>query len=263
MCGQCGLILADNCRRRQDKLRHLRYIFLRLLALNEFRGKHASGVALIDNDGGYRLLKRPIEASKFVCMPEFRDVLLDLSNKTSLLLGHARFATVGSVEKMSNGHPIKSGCCLATANGTIFNADALFKKFRLTRFAEVDSEFIARLADKHAPDGEIKVKNFVHSLRHCRGQISAVVASLFDPQRVVILKGNKPLSLRYNPKLRAVIYSSDAFHLDVVLKGDGDWKKLDLPSMTCSVFDTGNLPEFETMPFNFKREKRRIFSCTI
>jgi glucosamine 6-phosphate synthetase-like amidotransferase/phosphosugar isomerase protein len=178
-------------------------------------------------------------------------------------MGHARFATVGSVENITNSHPIKSGCCIATANGTIFNADELFRKFRLRRFAEVDSELIARLADKHAPDGEIRVKNFVHSLRHCRGQISAVVASLFDPQRAIVLKGNKPLSLRYNQKLRAIIYSSDNFHLDVALKGNDGWNELKLAPMTCAVFDTGNLPEFETMPFNFKREKRRIFSCTI
>ncbi len=261
MCGQAGIILADNGRRRQDKMERLRFIFMRLLALNEYRGKHASGMVLVQKDGQYRLLKRPIAASKFVCLLECRDVLRDLSNRTPLLMGHARFATVGSVEKMANGHPIKSGCCLATANGTIFNADDLFRKFRLNRFAEVDSEFIARLADKHAPDGEIKVKNFVHSLRHCRGQISAVVTSLLDPQRIIVLKGNKPLSLRYNPKLRAIIYSSEAFHLAVALRDDVGWKEIKLTPMSCAVFNTGNLPEFETLPFNFKPEKRRILSC--
>jgi glucosamine 6-phosphate synthetase-like amidotransferase/phosphosugar isomerase protein len=255
------MILAGNGRRRRDKLDNLRFIFMRLLALNEFRGKHASGMVLVKNDGRYRLLKRPVAASKFVCSPECRDVLRDLSNKTSLLMGHARFATVGSVEKMTNGHPIKSGCCLATANGTIFNADDLFRKFRLTRFAEVDSEFIARLADKHAPDGEIRAKNFVHSLRHCRGQISAVVTSLLDPQRIIVLKGNKPLSLRYNPKLRAIIYSSEAFHLAVVLKDDDGWRELKLAPMSCAVFNTVNLPDFETLPFTFKRQKRRRLLC--
>ncbi len=261
MCGQAGLIFAGNCRRRQDKLDNLRFTFMRLLALNEFRGRHASGIALIENNGGYRLLKRPVKASHFVRTLECRDVLRDLSNKTTLLMGHARFATVGSVEKMSNGHPIKSGCCLATANGTIFNADKLFRKFRLNRFAEVDSELIARLADRHAPDGEIKVRNFVHSLRHCRGQISAVVTSLLAPQRIIILKGNKPLSLKYNPKLRAIIYSSEAFHLAVALKDDGGWKELALPPMTCAVFNTARLPEMELHPFKFNKQSWREVLC--
>jgi len=262
MCGQVGLILAP-ARRSREKFGDLRYTFLRLLALNEFRGKHASGVALIDNDGAYRLLKRPIEASKFVCMPEFREVMESLSNKTTLLMGHARFATVGSHENMVNNHPNKAGCCLSTMNGTIYNADELFKKLRLRRFAEVDSELIARLADRHAPDGEIKVANFVHALRFCRGQISAIAASLLDPERVIILKGNRPLSLRYNPKLRVILYSSDALHLDIVLKDDGSWDMLDLPMMTCSVFDIRKLPEFATMPFNFIKEKRRKDACAI
>ena len=175
-------------------------------------------------------------------------------------MGHARLATVGSIANTSNSHPIKSGCCLTTANGTIFNADELFRKLRLRRFAEVDSELIARLADKHAPDGEILVRNFVHTLGLCRGQISAVVASFMDPCKVIILKGNKPLSLRYSAKYRAIIYSSDALHLDIVLKPDDGWKPLAIDYMSCGIFNAKDLPQFEILPFNFIRT-RRVISC--
>jgi glucosamine 6-phosphate synthetase-like amidotransferase/phosphosugar isomerase protein len=262
MCGQCGIIFAEGGK-TLETLEHLRYIFLRLLALNEFRGKDSSGVAMVNNDGTYRLLKRPIATSKFICLPEYHKLADALSDQTSLLMGHARFATVGSVKKMSNGHPIKSGCCLATANGTIFNASELFRRFRLNRFAEVDSELIARLADRHAPYGDIEIKNYLHALRLCRGQISAVVTSLLNPQNVIILKGNKPLSLRYNSQYGAIVYSSDELHLSIALRDDGNWKKLELSPMTCAVFDTGKLPEFKTLSFVFRCQKRRKNLCAI
>ena len=261
MCGQAGLILASNGRRNEEKLAHLRDVFTRLLALNQFRGEHATGIASVNVDGSYRLLKRPIKASEFVCFDEYRNHMNELSNKTTLIMGHARLATVGSIENTGNCHPIKSGCCLATANGTIFNADELFKKLKLRRFAEVDSELIARLADKHAPDGEILVRNFVHSLRLCRGQISAVVASFMDPCKVIILKGNRPLSLRYSAKYRAIIYSSDELHLDIVLDTDGDWKPLEMEYMSCGIFNAKDLPTFEVLPFNFIRTRRVTISC--
>jgi len=263
MCGQAGLILASNGRRNEEKLEYLQDTFSRLLALNQFRGEHATGIALINDDGSYRLLKRPMKASEFVCLNEYRNLIEELSNKTTIIMGHARLATVGSIENTGNSHPIKSGCCLATANGTIFNADELFRKLRLHRFAEVDSELIARLANRHAPDGEILARNFVHSLRLCRGQISAVVASFLDPYKVIILKGNRPLSLRYSAKYRTIIYSSDELHLDIVLEPNGDWKPLEMEYMTCGIFNAKELPEFEILPFNFIRTRRTTISCAI
>jgi hypothetical protein len=85
MCGQAGLILAASGRRNEEKLEHLRDVFTRLLALNQFRGEHATGIALINGDGSYRLLKRPMKASEFVCLNEYRNLIEELSNKKPLL----------------------------------------------------------------------------------------------------------------------------------------------------------------------------------
>ena len=68
MCGQADLILASNSRRNEEKLAHLRDVFTRLLALNQFRGEHATGIASVNMDGNYKLLKRPIKASEYVCL---------------------------------------------------------------------------------------------------------------------------------------------------------------------------------------------------
>jgi hypothetical protein len=89
--------------------------------------------------------------------------------------------TRGSEANSRNNHPIRSGIIIGTHNGTIYNADYLFRRLGLPRYAEVDSELLFRLADRFAPDGTIDGRGFRKALRLCRGQMSAVLASRLDP----------------------------------------------------------------------------------
>lgn len=253
MCGQAGIIIG-NAKRSEADLEYFRTTFSRLLRLNQGRGHHATGVAVITGDCGYQLLKRPMESSAFVNLYDFHKLMNSVNGSTTLIMGHTRHATVGCVEKTANAHPIRSGCCLATVNGTIFNADVLFEKFNLTRFAEVDSELIARLADYYAPDGKIKVGRFLNSLKYCRGQLTSILTSFIAPEEVIVLKGNRPLSLRYNKKLKAIFYSSEEIQLDAVLHGEGNWIKLKLAPMTCAVFNVDKLTKVELVKFKFIKQ---------
>jgi glucosamine 6-phosphate synthetase-like amidotransferase/phosphosugar isomerase protein len=259
MCGQTGIIFG-NAERSEDELKYFRELFQRLLLLNRIRGPHAAGVAAVNSDGCFQLLKRPLEAASFTLLPEYGEFMDSLKENTTLIMGHTRFATVGSAEKTENAHPIRSGCCLGTVNGTIFNADTLFKRFGLTRFAEVDSELIVRLADKCAPEGKIQVGKFLDCLTDCRGQLSAVLTSLAAPREVVILKGNKPLSLFFNPRMNAIIYSSENTHIMMALRGDRNWIALNLPHMTCAVFNVEDLisPQINRLKFITQSRRNRL-----
>ena len=46
--------------------------------------------------------------------------------------------TRGDERVNRNNHPIRAGDVIGTHNGTIYNADYLFRRFKLRRFAEVD-----------------------------------------------------------------------------------------------------------------------------
>lgn len=256
MCGQCGIILGT-AKRDSKELKYFCEVFERLLLLNQKRGHHATGIAAVDLNCGYQLLKRPMEAVSFTALAEYRDLMNSLKPNTTLLMGHTRFATVGDVEKVENAHPIRSGTCLGTVNGTIFNADELFKKFKLMRFAEVDSELIVRLACQCAPKGNIDINKLLGCIRHCRGQLTAVLTSYIVPEQVIILKGNRPLSLFYNPKLNAIIYSSETTHIMTALRGDKNWLKLNLAPMTCVVFNIDNLITPKAYPLKFIAQGRR------
>ena len=68
-------------------------------------------------------------------------------------MGYTRWRTRGNEFNNHNNHPIRAGIVLGTHNGTIFNADHLFRRLGLPRYAEVDNELIFRLVDRFAPEG--------------------------------------------------------------------------------------------------------------
>ena len=65
MCGRAGIILGGK-RRRAGERDHLAWLFTRLLAFNERRGPHATGVAWLKCHGRHKLFKRPVRAGRFV-----------------------------------------------------------------------------------------------------------------------------------------------------------------------------------------------------
>ncbi len=256
MCGQAGIILGQK-RRRAEERDHLAWLFTQLLVFNEPRGPHATGVAWLKRDGEHRLFKRPVPASQFVSDKAFHEVLSGVDNRTTLLLGHTRWRTRGDEQINENNHPIRAGDILGTHNGTIYNANYLFRRFKLRRFAEVDSELLCRLAGRAARGGPIDTVRLKDRLRFCRGQMAAVLASRLDPETVLVLKGNKPLELRFHARHRAVLYASDPAYLDAALDGERGWHELAVPAMSLIRFRHRNMWDFSIERFEFVAQARR------
>ena len=256
MCGQAGIILGQK-RRRAEERYHLAWLFTQLLVLNEPRGPHATGVAWLDRDGEHKLFKRPVRASRFVSDKAFHEVLAGIDNRTTLLLGHTRWRTHGDERVNGNNHPIRAGDILGTHNGTIYNANTLFRRFKLPRFAEVDSELLFRLAGRSGRNGRIDIDRFKERLKLCRGQMAAVLASRLDPETILVLKGNKPLELRIHDRHRAVLYVSDAAYLDAVLDTERGWRELTVPPMSLMLFRHRMLADCSIEPFEFIAQTRR------
>ncbi len=148
---------------------------------------------------GHKLFKQPVRADRFKSDKAFHEVLAGIDNRTTLLLDHTRRRTRGDEKINENNRSIRAGDILGTYNGTIYNANTLFRRFKLHRFAEVDSELLFRLAARAGRNGRIDVERFKGRLKLCRGQMAAVMASRPDPETTLVLKGNKPLELRSSP----------------------------------------------------------------
>lgn len=252
MCAQLGLIFGTKIRSTNDQeylTKLFGWLFTYLLLLSERCGPHATGVALLKSDGEYSLFKRPLTASEFIKDQGFKEILGNIDARTTLLLGHTRWQTRGDVSNNMNNHPIRAGEVIGTHNGTILNADHLFDHLELPRHAEVDSELIFRIADATLREGSLDPVALKARLALCRGQISAVMASRQDPKTVMIIKGNKPLEMRYHKKHQALIYASDIAYLDVVLMGDSGWQTIPTVPMSLMTFHCDDLMSFTSEPF--------------
>jgi glutamine phosphoribosylpyrophosphate amidotransferase len=230
MCGLAG-VFFETADRSPEELRHLTGLFARLLAISELRGDHASGVAILRRKGKPRILKAPIAASRFVRRKDFERAISRVGPETTLLMGHARWTTRGDPADNRNNHPILAGRIVGTHNGTITNADELFSRLDLPREADVDSEILFRLADQARLGRAIDETALLGGLALCRGQMSAAIASVLDPGRLLLFRGNRPLQARYDPRRRALIYASEALFLDAVLAGEPGWRGVPLPPM--------------------------------
>jgi amidophosphoribosyltransferase len=257
MCGQVGLILGRKRRTRHD-LQELRDIFVALLLHSEVRGPHATGMAWLKVDGSHRLAKAPVPAHEWVASPTFQQALAAVDSRTTLLMGHTRWSTRGDPANNRNNHPLHTGVVLGTHNGTIYNAEQLFRKLSLPRYAEVDSEVLFRLADRHTPEDAIDPIGFTAALRWCRGQISAVLASTLDPATILVLKGNKPLHLWFNRQRRVVAYASETRFLEAALALDegADWRCLKVPRMTLLTLSHDGAWHTALRPLDFIAQER-------
>jgi len=180
MCGQVGIIFGRK-RRRPGEWDYLREVFIRKLLHSEERGPHASGLAWLKTDGSHRIFKRPMRARELVYEKTFQELLGQVDNEATILMGHTRWRTRGNEFNNRNNHPIRAGIVIGTHNGTIYNTDYLFRRLGLLRYAEVDSELIFRLADRFAPEGPIDQEGLNKALALCRGQMSAGLASPSTP----------------------------------------------------------------------------------
>lgn len=250
MCGQVGVIFGTK-RRTRDEINYLTWVFTRALEISEERGPHATGIVWVNREGEHRLFKRPVPASDFVHDKAFGEVLGGADNSVTVLMGHTRFVTRGDAAVNENNHPLRTGDCLVTHNGTILNADHLFRRFHFERHADVDSEIIGRIADACIVDGRIDVKALHDGLALCRGQMSAVIMAKIDPGTVIIAKGNKPLELMYHPLFRAAVYASDAKYLRSVQTDVPGWIVLPTKPMNILVFRVVDLPKLDCLPFHF------------
>ena len=203
MCGLAGVIL-QNKSRTEDEMSLVTAGFERMLKSANTRGGHATGFALIDNQGNYSIHKRNVNAHQFLLMPETQMTLDSVTTDDILIMGHTRYATKGSPKINRNNHPIRAGHTIGTHNGWVRNDDELFDKFDLDRFAQVDSEVIFRMYNNAD-----SVDDFIDNrLSLIQGKLCIVWTDLERPEYVYIVKANNPLEMVYIPSLNTIAYGS-------------------------------------------------------
>ncbi len=223
MCGQAGIIFG-NKERSKRVYTDLRRKFAKLLLLNEERGAKATGIASMDWDGSSELYKEPLPATDFIPMRGTGEILSTIGDHTSILMGHTRYPTGGTIYRNRNNHPIRAGNVFGTHNGSVWNADRIFRSRQLKRFAEVDSEVLFRLAGHCTYQARIEADALAKGLNRCKGSITSIMISRTEPGRRVVVKRSTPLHFRKSKRHNVLVYSSDPEHLESVIPATRYWK---------------------------------------
>ena len=75
--------------------------------------------------------------------------------------------------------------------------------------------------------------------------------------QLAVIKGNKPLSLRYSRKHRAVLYASEPEYIEAALDDLRGWRELEIPPLTMLTFRHETLKEWQSHPFKFVCQERK------
>jgi glucosamine 6-phosphate synthetase-like amidotransferase/phosphosugar isomerase protein len=254
MCGLAGLVLGKRRRSRKER-EQLEDMFTRMLLLSEHRGPHATGVAWVKRDGSHRVEKGPFPARTFTLSSQYIDLLNGMDDQVTVLMGHTRWPTRGSERNNRNNHPlivetdIERGSVLLTHNGHIQGVEQLFRRWRLPRCAEVDSELLVQLAYRHLTPSGIDAGLMLRDLAQVEGKMSSVIVATNSPERVFLLKGNMPLEVRYHPKRKIIAYASEPTILERALPEYGGWEDVPLRAGMMLTIDTGDMNDVTVSPF--------------
>ena len=246
------------------ELRMVSNLFTELLVGSEHRGPHATGVALINTSGNHYVSKAPVSASQFVTSRDYRLVIDKLASDTTCLIGHTRWPTRGSHLDNANNHPLvgdgRSPCIIAH-NGHISNHDSLSRLMNLKRKAQVDSEILLRLAERNAVECGIDPVGLADDISLCRGKMSAVVVATGDPAKILLVKGNQPLEVRYHEARGLIIYASEPEILDSAIGSDAGWEVIEILAWRLVVVDTRRVMSLAAYPIPQRLVDGRPHAC--
>ena len=176
-----------------------------------------------------------------------------IDEQTGAIMGHTRWPTRGSHLDNTNNQPLYSNndysLCL-THNGHAKNADELAKLLGLPREWEVDSEIPLRIAERHLTCDGIDTEGFIHDIALVKGRVSAVIAGSKWPNTVYLLKGNQPLYIRWNSKLRIFAYASEQEILGRSITDAKSWQDIPIPAWRFVTITLSKKPELKFEPFS-------------
>lgn len=256
MCGLAGIILGQKRRSRRE-LDLIGEAFTRLLLLSEHRGPYATGSAWVKADGTSCVVKHPLPARRFVETSDYLAMLNTIDNQVTVLLGHTRWPSRGSVMNPQENHPICTPPILLTHNGTIKEHARHARRLGLWCTTQVDSELLARLAQRHTGKVGIDVDAYLAAFAPLEGSMSAALVATHRPDEIVLLKGNMPLEVRIHRDRSLLLYASESRILDVAIGDEPGWEGMSMAPGEALVISTTTLHTPRRLRFGFQGTAQR------
>ena len=202
------------------------YMASSLLEVTENRGKDATGIAALFDDGKFFGQKMGVSATEFIARfgGEDKDfdgllsVLRDYTAGLRMIIGHCRKKSVGGVDNVDN-HPIKTGNIIGLHNGTLKNHDEIFDKLDCPRDGKVDSEAIFRLLQHFTKDCKepFTVEMLEEVTKRLEGSFSILAFNANNPNQLVSARDARPAEYCLIKPLKLVLVASEKKFMERVI----------------------------------------------
>jgi len=217
MCGIVGVARFGELGNENLRASAL-YLATSLLEYTETRGKDATGVSALFDDGNFFGQKMGVSATEFIARyggkADDFDGLLTVLRKYEaplrLFIGHCRKKSAGSLNNVDN-HPIKVGNIIGIHNGTLKNHDLIFDNLKCGRDGEVDSEAIFRLMKYYTKDCKepFTVDMIEEVCRRLEGSFSILAFNANNPNQLVSARDGRPAEYCLIKPLKLVLIASE------------------------------------------------------
>lgn len=160
----------------------------KIARVTETRGRHAFGMAWIDQHGLATFKRQGAATDKLDD--------LELVAGAEAFIAHCRWATHGSWERHCNNHPHAAGRGWIVHNGVVHNYAELDRRHALRRTTECDSETLGRLIAKQP--GKLLQRTY-NTVISTDGRL-ALLGLWAAPTRLVVARNGNPLHHASTPE---------------------------------------------------------------
>jgi asparagine synthetase B (glutamine-hydrolysing) len=177
-----------------------------LLVQLEKRGTHATGLAVMYDNGDTVVYKKPVPAWQLVSEDDFDKFAAEHWRPDArIVLLHTRWFTVGNPNNNENNHPIHDGKGAIVHNGAVSNHHNQYHTLDIKRGkAETDSDVYRAIVDKHGITPEA-----VRTFDRLWGASAIAAIHPEYPGKMIVGRSGKPLVFGWNPKTKMFAFASE------------------------------------------------------
>ena len=179
-------------------------VFTQLLQIDTLRGAHSTGVFLTDNVDS-AIYKKAVDGYTFTDLRTYGRVLDSTKCIPSLLLGHNRYATMGSIND-ENAHPFQDGDTTLVHNGSLKTGWENYLHDSKRTF--VDSEAICFNVEHEG------MKKTVEKLN---GAFTLISHDKAEDTVTFVRNDERPMYFTHHKHRDVMYFASEAYMLDMVL----------------------------------------------
>ncbi len=228
MCGIVGVVQYDSKVNKETRQKALKILFADTMLRTQSRGRDATGVYQIMENGDWMMAKKAEKVSEWLCKgrsdntdpqiyQDFADTWGSYPYELKALVGHCRAKTVGGTDN-ENNHPFaiqldESNAILGVHNGTLNNHEVIFDRLPkiLERQGSVDSESLFHYLF-HATEHGIQemTPDIIESLgERVEGTYAVVMSNSRFPHQVSVFRQTRTMHMFMISPLNIVLMSSE------------------------------------------------------